>query len=223
MNSDSVKFDIAGKWRRQLRHLNQADVVRNAPETVGELNDVCNVCAFAKVTKTPLPKVAETQAEEKLERLFTDVMGPFRVESLSGYRFCFVFADQYTKFVFLDLLKAKSEALASLKKIFLSVRTLKKLKQDNAKEFLSEQFKMYCLDSSILQERTIPETPQQNGLAKRFKRTLLEMATCYLIDSGLPKMMRGAAILHATRINQDLGCETRRRKMPDRVDERYPT
>ena len=160
-----MKLDSARKWHRRLGHLNQADVVRNAPETVGELDDLCNVCALAKITKTPVPRVAETQAEEKLERVFTDVMGPFRVELLSGFRFCIVFADQYTKFVFVDLLKAKSEALASLKKFVLSVGTPKKLRQDNAKEFLSEQFKTYCLDAGILQKKTIPETPQQNGLA----------------------------------------------------------
>ena len=111
-----------------------------------------------------------------------------------------MFADQYTKFVFVEFLKAKSEALASLKKFVLSVGTPKKLRQDNAKEFLSEQFKTYCLDAGILLEKTIPETPQQNGLAERCNGTLLEMARCLIIDSGLPKMMWGAAILHAARI-----------------------
>ena len=199
MSANIVKLDSARKWHRRLGHLNQADVVRNAPETVGELDEVCNVCALAKITKTPVPRVAENQAEEKLERVFTDVMGPFRVESLSGFRFCVVFADQYTKFVFVGLLKAKSEAVASLKKFVLS-ETPKKLRQDNAKEFISEQFKMCCFDAGILQEKTIPETPQQNGLAERCNRTLLEMAKCLLIDSGLPKMKWGAAILHARRI-----------------------
>ena len=94
MSSISVKLDSARKWHRGLGHLNQADVVRNAPETVGQLDNVCDVCALAKITKTPVPRVAETKAEEKLERVFTDVMGPFRVESLSGFRFCIVFADQ---------------------------------------------------------------------------------------------------------------------------------
>ena len=195
-----MKLDTARKWHRRLGHLNRADVVENAQETVGELDDVCNVCALAKIAKTPVPRVAETQAEEKLKRMFTDVTGPFRVESLSVFWFCVVFADQYTKFVFVDVLKAKSKGLASLKKFVLSVGTLKKLRQDNEKVFLSEQFKTYCLYAGILQENTIPETPQQNGLAERCNRTLLEMARCLLIDSGLPKMMRGAAILHATRI-----------------------
>ena len=58
MSSNSVKHDSARKWQRRLGHLNQADVVRNAPETVGELDDVCNVCALAKITKTPVPRVA---------------------------------------------------------------------------------------------------------------------------------------------------------------------
>ena len=200
MSSNSVKLDIARKWHRRLGHLNQADVVRNAPETVGELDDVCNVCALAKITKTPVPRVADPKAEEKLEGVFTDVTGPFRVESTSGFRYCIVFADHYTKFVFVDLLKAESEALASLKNFVLSVVTPKKLTQDNAKEFLSEKFKTYCLDAGILQEKTIQETPLQNGLAERCNRTLLEMARCLLIDSGLAKMMWGAAILHAARI-----------------------
>ena len=135
MSSNSLKLDSARKWHRRLGHLNQADVVRNALETVGGLDDVCNVCALAKITKTPVPRVAqarETQAEEKLERVFTDVMGLFRVESLSGFRFCIVIADQYTKFVYVDLIKANSEALSSLKIFVLSVGTPKKLRQDNA-------------------------------------------------------------------------------------------
>ena len=84
MSSCSVKLDSARECHRRLGHLNQADVVGNAPETVAELDDVCNVQDYklAKITKTPVPKVAETQAEEKLERVFTDEMGPFRVQSL---------------------------------------------------------------------------------------------------------------------------------------------
>ena len=59
---------------------------------------------------------------------------------------------------------------------------------------------MYCLDAGILQENTIPETPQQNGLDERCYRKLLEMARFLLIASGLLKMMWGAEILPATRI-----------------------
>ena len=136
MSSNSVKLDSTRMWHRRLGRLNKADLIRNTSETVRQFDDVCNVCALAKITKTPVPRKAETQAEEKLERVFTDMMQTFRVESLSGFRFCIVFADQYTKFVFVGLLKAKREALASPKKFVLSVETPKKLRQDNPKEFL---------------------------------------------------------------------------------------
>ena len=117
------------------------------------------------------------------------------------FLFCIVFADQYSKFVFVDLLKTKKEEMASLRKFVLSVRAHKKLRQDKVKEFFSEQFNMYRLDAEILPDGATPETPQQNGLAERCNTKVLEMARCLLIDSGLSYMMRGgAAILYSTNI-----------------------
>ena len=58
-----MNLDIASKWHRQLGQLTQAHVVSNPLETVWELDDICNLCALAKITKTPVPRVAETQAE----------------------------------------------------------------------------------------------------------------------------------------------------------------
>ena len=87
MGSNSVKIHRARKWRRQLANLDQADKVQSALETVGELDDAWIVCALAETTKSTVPRVAETQANEKLERVFTDVMGSLRVESLSVFRF----------------------------------------------------------------------------------------------------------------------------------------
>ena len=74
------------------------------------------------------------------------------------------------------------------------------MRQHNAKVFLSKQLEMYCLDAVILQKKTKPETPHQNELVERCNRTLLEIARCLLIDSGLHKMMRGLENLHAIRI-----------------------
>ena len=121
VSSNIVELDRARKWHKQFSHLNQTNVVRIAPETVEELDDVCNMCALAEITKTPLPRMVKIQEEDELERVFTDMMGPFRVESHSGFHFSIVFADKYRKFVFVDLIKAKREALASLKNFVLSV------------------------------------------------------------------------------------------------------
>ena len=96
MSSNSVKLGSANNWHRQLGSLNQADVVMNTTERVGELDDVFDKCALAKMTKTPVRIVAETHADEKNERVFTDVIRFSRVVLLSGYPYCIVFVDQCT-------------------------------------------------------------------------------------------------------------------------------
>ena len=74
MSSNSVKIDSARKVYSLLGHLNQADVVINAPETVQELDEVCNVFAMAEITKTPFPRIAKIQAQEKLTKVFKVVI-----------------------------------------------------------------------------------------------------------------------------------------------------
>ena len=77
----------ARKWHRRLSQFSQADKVQNALETVGKFDDVCNVCAWPTITMSTEPRVAENRVKEKQEMVFTEVMGPFRVESLSVFRF----------------------------------------------------------------------------------------------------------------------------------------
>ena len=40
----------------------------------------------------------------------------------------------------------------------------------------------------------MPYTPQQNGLAERMNRTLLERVRCMMLEAGLPKKFWGEAV-----------------------------
>ncbi|KAK4404213.1 Retrovirus-related Pol polyprotein from transposon TNT 1-94 [Sesamum angolense] len=51
--------------------------------------------------------------------------------------------------------------------------------------------------TSLWHKRTNPYTPQQNGVAERMNRTLLEKVRCMLISSGLPKSFWGEALVTA--------------------------
>ena len=48
------------------------------------------------------------------------------------------------------------------------------------------QFEKYLRSEGIRHERTVPKTPQQNGVAERLNRTLMEIVRSMLIDSNLP-------------------------------------
>ncbi|GKA96535.1 retrotransposon protein, putative, ty1-copia subclass [Tanacetum coccineum] len=66
-------------------------------------------------------------------------------------------------------------------------RTVKKLRTDNGLEFCNREFEQLCIESGIARHLTVVGTPQQNGLAKRMNRTLMDKVRCLLIQSGLPK------------------------------------
>ncbi|KNZ46513.1 hypothetical protein VP01_71g6 [Puccinia sorghi] len=62
----------------------------------------------------------------------------------------------------------------------------------------------YCNDHCIRQTYSDAYTPQQNGLAERFNRTILESLRTILLDSGLPRHfwneVLGASILTMNQI-----------------------
>lgn len=63
---------------------------------------------------------------------------------------------------------------------------IKYLRTDNGLEYLSERFTDLCKNSGITRHLTTPRTPQQNGLAERFNRTILErVRLCCLMQNCL--------------------------------------
>lgn len=61
---------------------------------------------------------------------------------------------------------------------------------DNGGEFIGHDFKEYCKRRGILQTDTAPYAPEQNEMAERSNRTVMEMARCLrIIESGLDKRL----------------------------------
>ena len=71
---------------------------------------------------------------------------------------------------------------------------MKCLKSDNGGEYISADFKEYCVVNGIKMVRTVPGTPQENGVAERMNRTLNERARSMRLHSGLPKTFWAEAI-----------------------------
>jgi transposase InsO family protein len=64
-------------------------------------------------------------------------------------------------------------------------RKIKKLRTDNGLEFCNSEFNFLCVDHGIARHKTVPGTPQQNGVAERMSRTILERVCCMLSNAGL--------------------------------------
>ncbi|GJY97376.1 retrotransposon protein, putative, ty1-copia subclass [Tanacetum coccineum] len=66
-------------------------------------------------------------------------------------------------------------------------RTVKKLRTDNGLEFCNREFEQLCIESGIARHLIVVEMPQQNRVAERMNRILMDKVHCVLIQSGLPK------------------------------------
>ncbi|XP_073152165.1 uncharacterized protein [Henckelia pumila] len=97
------------------------------------------------------------------------------------------------------LTKTKDEAYDKFREWLLAVenksdKRVKHVRTYNGLEYLSDNFVKLCKGKDITRHRTVAGTPQQNVLAKRMNRTLLERVRCMLINASLPKSFWGEAL-----------------------------
>ena len=63
---------------------------------------------------------------------------------------------------------------------------MKAIRTDNGGEYTSAKFEDYLRSEGIRHERTVPKTPEQNGVAEQMNRTLVETVRSMLTDTKLP-------------------------------------
>lgn len=62
-------------------------------------------------------------------------------------------------------------------------KTIKVLRSDNAKEYFSTQFNSFLISHGITHQSSCPHTPQQNGVAERKHRHIVDIARTLLINA----------------------------------------
>ncbi|KAG8496510.1 hypothetical protein CXB51_008987 [Gossypium anomalum] len=66
-------------------------------------------------------------------------------------------------------------------------KQIKYLRTDNGLEFCSDEFNRLYKSEGIMRHLTVCHTPQQNGIAERMNRTIMEKVRCMLSNANLPK------------------------------------
>nr|GEW42352.1 hypothetical protein [Tanacetum cinerariifolium] len=66
-------------------------------------------------------------------------------------------------------------------------KKIKKLRTDNGLEFYGEIFNALCRKYGIARHHTLVRTPQQNGVAERMNRNIMEKVRCMLSHANLDK------------------------------------
>ena len=109
------------------------------------------------------------------------------------------FIDDYSRFGYVYLMKRKSKVFEKFKEFRDEVenqlgKRIWAIQFDRGGEYLLRNFKDYLTKNGIISQLTTPRTPQQNGVAARRKRTLLDMVRIILSYLTLPISFWGYAL-----------------------------
>ena len=124
------------------------------------------------------------------------------MESIGGSHYFVTFIDDYSRCVAVYFIKNKMEVPEKFKLFEATVNKkcgepIMKLRTDNGGEYMSKEFQEYLAVKGIEHQLTVPYSPQQNRVAERLNRTLMESARAMLSHSNLPNKFWAEAVATA--------------------------
>lgn len=120
--------------------------------------------------------------------------------SLGGSRYTLTFIDDASRKASVYFLKLKTdvlEAFEDMSYVWESDR-IKRIRTANGKEYVNRVMWRYLSQAGIHHETTVPYNPEQNGLAERMNRTLVERAKSMLFDAKLDKRFWADTVANAS-------------------------
>uniref|UniRef100_A0A2N9G9X8 Integrase catalytic domain-containing protein n=1 Tax=Fagus sylvatica TaxID=28930 RepID=A0A2N9G9X8_FAGSY len=159
---------------------------------VSNTHSVCSHCLAGKMHQLPFSKSVSITSRP-LEIVHSDVWGPAPITSNNGTRFYVIFVDDFTKFTWFFPLHHKSQVLSSFMHFKSTMEnllscTLKILRTDCGGGYSKHEFQNFCSSTGVLHQFTCPYTSQQNGVAERKHR--------HIVDKGLTLMSQASLPLH---------------------------
>ncbi|GJU01364.1 putative ribonuclease H-like domain-containing protein [Tanacetum coccineum] len=194
-------------WHRRLGHINfktmnklvKGNLVRDLPSKLIENDQTCVACQKGKQHRASCKSRIVSSISQSLHILHMDLFGLIFVKSLMKKMYCLVVTDDYSRFSWVFFLATKDETSGILKSFITGVENLidqrvKVIRCDNGTEFKNKEMNQFCERKGIKREFSVARTPQQNGVAKRKNRTLIEAARTMLADSKLPTTFWAEAV-----------------------------
>ncbi|CAI7868073.1 unnamed protein product [Closterium sp. NIES-53] len=143
-----------------------------------------------------------------LQTLHMDVWGPARVSGQSRERYFLLVVDDYTRYTMVFPLRSKGQVVDVLIPWIRTVRLqlrerfgqdlpVLRLHSDRGGEFSSGLLQDSCPGEGILQSFTLPDSPQQNGIAERRIGLVMEGARTSMIHAIAPHFLWPFAVRYA--------------------------
>ena len=125
---------------------------------------LCDSCLVEKQRRLLFLKIVKYCTVEALELVHGDLCGPITSVTHDGRKYFILLVDDYSQFIWLQLLTSKTEAAEVVKKFKAraeaeSGKKLRVLWTDRGSEFTSVEFAAYCADLGMVRHHTAPYSP----------------------------------------------------------------
>ena len=203
--NQSNKISTIMLWHYRLGHPNFVYLKHLFPSLFVNINPQslrCDICQFSKHSRhsfIPRPH----QPSHPFSLIHGDTWGPSKIQNISGARWFLLLVDDHSRLSWTFLMKEKSETSHIFQNFHKMIQTqfqtyIQVLRTDNARDFFNSVLGSYLQSNGIIHQSSCVDTPQQNGVAERKNRHLLEVARSLLFSSHVPKRFWGEAVLTAT-------------------------
>ncbi|GJX34540.1 retrovirus-related pol polyprotein from transposon TNT 1-94 [Tanacetum coccineum] len=200
--SHSPSHKVAVTWHQKLGHMSEQGMkILVERKLIPGLTKVslpfCEYCVISKQHRLKF-KASNSRSVSVLELVHSDVwQAP--VLSLGGAKYFVSFIDDYSRRCWVYPIKKKSDVFEVFKVYKARVeldsgKKIKCLRTDNGGEYTGDEFDTFCRQEGIKRQFTTAYTPQQNGVAERMNRTLLERARAMLATASLGKSFWAEAV-----------------------------
>nr|XP_043615735.1 uncharacterized protein LOC122587627 [Erigeron canadensis] len=128
------------------------------------INSPCEVCHKAKQTRKPFP-LSEHKTTAVGDFVHLDLWGPYRIQSREGYKYFLTVVDDYSRVVWIFLLKGKEEIFESIVSFYNLLQTqfdkkVKIFRSDNGSEFINQKMSYFTREKGIVHQTSCVYTPQ---------------------------------------------------------------
>ena len=212
-------------WHRRLGHVSKERVKQLTSGIVEgiDMNDKpqridCRPCVEAKQSKSPATgRLAKGDVHHVVH---SDIIGPIEPRTIGGARYIIVFMVEASRYAKVYVVKKRNEVFSCFKEFqaWIERKTdvlVKRFHSDNAKEY--EALRPYLKEEGIEQSFSTAYTPQSNGLAERYNRTLLDRIRSMIQAASLDMNFWGEAALHAAYLTNVTGGKANEGRTPFEV------
>ncbi|XP_028548626.1 uncharacterized protein LOC110093684 [Dendrobium catenatum] len=202
----TASSNIANLWHQRLGHphsriihaVSASDKSLNIPHNFS----FCSACTTSKGHRLPFSN-KNHRTFIPLAIVHTDVWGPAPVPSNQGFLYYVVFIDDFSRFTWVFPMRHKSEVFEIFQKFKTYVEkqtqfSIKCLRSDGGMEYLNNNFRNFLSHHGIAHQTSCPYTPEQNGLAERKHRHLLETTRTLITTASLLPSLWPDAVLTAS-------------------------